>query len=136
MENEWYFRFTASLIISGEIDDFEELTNIVGVSPVHAHRKGEKRSETSRPYPSDLWRYTPKISKEKSLSCHLNALWSDIGRNCESIKALKEILNVSVFCGYRSDCDHAGFEVEHKSLEIFQKLEVPFSVSVIVIPPE
>jgi hypothetical protein len=40
---------------------------------------------------------------------------------------------VDVFCGYRSNCDHAGFEVSHKCLELFVALEVPFGLSVIVV---
>lgn len=39
---------------------------------------------------------------------------------------------VDVFCGYRSNCDMAGFDVDYKCLELFTALEVPFSVSVII----
>ena len=44
-----------------------------------------------------------------------------------------ELLTDDVFCGYRSNCDHAGFEVSHQCLELFRSLEVPFGVSVIVV---
>ena len=48
------------------------------------------------------------------------------------LKSLKQRFKVDVFCGYRSNCDHAGFEVSHKCLELFTALEVPFGVSVII----
>ena len=48
------------------------------------------------------------------------------------LNALKHRFKVDVFCAYRSNCDHAGFEVSHKCLELFTALEVPFGASVIV----
>jgi hypothetical protein len=39
---------------------------------------------------------------------------------------------VDVFCGYRSNCNSAGFEVDHQALVILMELEVPFGVSVII----
>jgi len=46
--------------------------------------------------------------------------------------ALKRRFKVDVFCGYRSNCDTAGFQVSHNCLELFTALEVPFGVSVII----
>ena len=43
---------------------------------------------------------------------------------------------MDVFCGYRSNSQTAGFQVGPGSLELFVRLEVPFGVSVIVIPDE
>ena len=48
--------------------------------------------------------------------------------------AIKAKHKVDVFCGYRSNCNHAGFQVEPKSLAIFAALDIPFGVSVIVVP--
>lgn len=120
----------------GEIDNLDEITEIVGVKPTHTHKKGDKRSERAQPYKSDMWCYEPMVNEEEPLSKHLNALWAAIGENAQKIKSLKDNVTVDVFCGYRSDCDHAGFEVDHRSLTIFQELEIPFSVSVIVLPEE
>ena len=133
MDEEWEFRYSASLRIYGDIVDFDAITKVVGVKPTHTHKRGDRRSEYARPYPNDMWSYSANIDETENLSLHLNALWAAIGQNAEAIKALKDTLTVNVFCGYRSDCDHAGFEVPHQSLTIFQKLEVPFDVSVIVI---
>ena len=136
MSDEWYFCYTASLRIFGDIEDLDEITRIVGVNPSKTHRRGDRRTERSQPYKHDMWCYAPNVHEEESLSKHLSALWGAIGENAEEIKALKDKLTVDIFCGYRSDCDHAGFEVDHRSLTIFRELEVPFSVSVIVLPEE
>ena len=48
------------------------------------------------------------------------------------LKQLKERLTVDVFCGYRSNCGTAGFEVDYQSLVLFTELEIPFGVSVII----
>jgi hypothetical protein len=136
MSEDYYFCFTASLRIHGDIHDLDEITKIVGVKPTRSHLKGDKRSERARPYKQAMWSYEPNIHEEESLSKHLNALWDAIGENAEAIKKLKEKYRVDIFCGYRSDCDHAGFEVDCSSLRIFKELEVPFAVSVIVLPPE
>jgi hypothetical protein len=37
-----------------------------------------------------------------------------------------------VFLGYRSDCETAGVEVPHASLELFTELEVAFGLSIVV----
>ena len=64
---------------------------------------------------------------------HIEALWQIVRPEIDYLKALKQRFKVDVFCGYRSNCDHAGFEVSHKSLELFTELEVPFGVSAIVV---
>lgn len=48
------------------------------------------------------------------------------------IKSLKQRYKVDVFWDYRSNCDHAGIEVPHASLELFTALEIPFGVSIII----
>jgi hypothetical protein len=60
------------------------------------------------------------------------ALWRAIEAHVPYLKMLKERVTVDVFCGYLSNCDHAGFEVSHKALVLFTELEVPFGVSVII----
>ncbi|MCG8463820.1 MAG: DUF4279 domain-containing protein [Xanthomonadales bacterium] len=136
MSSELYFCYTASLRIFGDIDNFDEITKVVGVKPTRVRKKGEKHTARSRPYPQDMWRYEPNINEEESLSKHLNALWAAIGENAQQIKQLKTKFSVDIFCGYRSNCDHAGFEVDYRSLTIFSELEIPFNVSVIVFTDE
>lgn len=132
-EDEYYFSYSATLRIFGNISDFDEISKIVGVEPTKFHRKGDIRTPNSKPREFDMWSYEPNISESEPLSNHLRALWAAIGANSEQIKELKNTLKVDVFCGYRSNCETAGFEVSHQALVIFQELEIPFGVSVIVI---
>lgn len=136
MEDDLYFCYFASLRISGDIKSIEEITDIVGVQPTHTHRKGEKRSNLAKPNKHDMWCFEPHIDENEKLTKHLCALWAAIGQNAHRIKKLKDKYNVDIFCGYRSNCDHAGFELTPQSLTIFQELEIPFNVSVIVISSE
>ncbi len=136
MEDDHYFCYSAVLRIFGDIDDLEKITKTCGVLPTYVHRKGEKRSERAKPYQQDMWQYEPAVPENDELHKHLDALWEVIEPKVDAIKDLKTNLNVDIFCGYRSSCDNAGFEVPHCSLKIFEKLEVPFGVSVIVVSEE
>lgn len=136
MKDELYFSHSVTLRIFGEIRDFDEITKVVGVKPTYIHRKGDKLSEHSKPRLHDMWSYEPNISEEENLSVHLNALWAAIGQNSQAIKALKESLTVNIFCAYSSNCDHAGFSTSYQSLTIFNELEVPFDVSVMLLPED
>ncbi len=136
MEDDHYFCYSAALRIFGDIGDLEEITKAIGVQPTHVHKKGYKRSERAKPRPHDMWMYEPPISEDEHLHKHLDTLWEAVKPNVDAIKDLKRNLTVDIFCGYRSSCDHAGFEIPHTSLKIFSELEVPFSVSVIVVPEE
>lgn len=39
---------------------------------------------------------------------------------------------MDVFLGYRTNCDTAGIEVPHTSLEMFSELKIPSGISIIV----
>ena len=132
MSEKLYFNFDASLRVFGQIDDLSEIFRIVGIEPTHSHKKGEKRTEISAPYEHDMWIYTPPIEGIEKLSVHLDTLWGVIRPNIDEIKKLKEKYTVNILCGYRSNSDTAGFNVDYKSLKIFEELEVPFDVSVII----
>jgi hypothetical protein len=133
-----YFCFSATLRIHGEDIHFEEISQRLSVQPTHLHRKGERRGSRSPAYRDDAWRddawhFQPSLPASEPLERHIEALWEVVKPQLEYLKALKQRFKVDVFCGYRSNCDHAGFEVPHKCLELFTALEVPFGVSVIIV---
>jgi len=130
--NDYYFRYSATLRIVGDIRDFEEITAMIGVMPTRIHKKGERRTKRSPPYQHDMWSYTPDVNREKPLSVHLDTLWLELQGKVDVINELKKCFDVNIFCGYRSDCATAGFIIPHESLTIFQELELPFDVSVVV----
>lgn len=128
-----YFCFSATLRIHGEDIPFEEISRRLGVQPTHLHRKGERRGPKSPPWRDDAWHFEPPLPESEPLERHIEELWMIVKPRLEYLKTLKQRCKVDVFCGYRSNCDTAGFEVSHKCLELFTALEVPFGVSVIVV---
>jgi hypothetical protein len=127
------FKFSATLRIHGNDVPFDEISQRLGVQPTNFHRKGERRGETFPGYRDDAWHFEPSLPKTEPLGRHIEALWQVVRPHVEYLKLLKRRFKVDVFCGYRSNCDTAGFEVPHSCLELFTALEVPFGVSVIVV---
>ena len=126
-----YFHFCATLRIYGDGVPFEEISRRLGVEPTHVHRKGEHRGPRSPAYRDDSWCLESALPETEPLERHIEALWQVVRPAVDYLKSLKQRFTVDVFCGYRSNCDIAGFEVSHNCLELFTALEVPFGVSVI-----
>ena len=127
-----YFSFSATLRIHGDDVPFQESSERLGVQPTHLHRKGECPGPRSPVYRDDAWHFHPSLVETEPLDRHIEALWQIVRPAIDYLRALKQSYKVDVFCGYRSNCDTAGFEVSHKCLELFTALEVPFGVSVII----
>jgi len=127
-----HFHFSVTLRIHGDSVPFEEISRQLRVEPTHLHRKGEFRGPRSPAYRDDAWQFQPSLAETEPLERHIEALWQVVRPAVDYLKALKQHFKVDVFCGYRSNCDHAGFQVSHKCLELFTELEVPFGVSIIV----
>jgi len=127
-----YFAYSATLRIFGTIPDLDELTRQLGVNPTHSHRRGEKRGPKSVGYKHDQWSYEAPVNESEPLHVHIDSLWSVFQERKEFLLQLKQSLSVDVFLGYRTNCDHAGVEVPHRSLEMFRELEIPFGVSIIL----
>jgi hypothetical protein len=105
------------LRIHGHDVPFEEISERLGVQPTHLHRKGERRGPRSPAWRDDAWHFEPALAETEPLERHIQALWQVVRPHVDYIKALKQRFKVDVFCGYRSSCDTAGFEVSHKCLE-------------------
>jgi hypothetical protein len=127
-----YFAHMASLRIHGDNLPFEEITKQLGVEPTHAYHKGEPHGRRSPPWADDAWHFQPALSETEPLARHIEALWEVLKPHAEYLRSLKQRCRVDVFCGYRSNCDHAGIELPHTCLEMFTTLEVPFGVSIII----
>ena len=127
-----YFAFMASLRIHGDGLPFEEISGQLGVQPTSVHRKGERRGPKSPLYLDDAWHFQPTLPETAPLEKHIEALWEVVKPHTHYLKSLKSRHKLDVFCGYRSNCDHAGIEVPHSCLELFTALEVPFGLSIII----
>jgi hypothetical protein len=131
-EEETYFAFSATLRISGDIPDLEEVSRWLGLKPTHIHRKGESRGEGRPPWPEDFWSYQAELAEAEPLERHIDRLWAALKPHKEYLHGLKKRAAVDVFLGYRSNCDHAGIEVPHTALVLFAELEIPFGLSIII----
>ena len=127
-----YFAYSATLRIHGDGLPFEEISAQLGVQPTYVHRKGERRGPLSPPWRDDAWHFQPSLDESAELAKHIDALWEVLRPHAPYLLSLKQRYKLDVFCGYRSNCDHAGFDVPHASLEMFTALEVPFGVSIII----
>jgi len=79
-----------------------------------------------------MWSYTSPVKESEPLHVHIDSLWNTFREHKEYLLELKKDLTVDVFLGYRSNCDHAGVEVPHQSLQMFMELQIPFGLSIIV----
>lgn len=127
------FYYSASLLIGGESLDFDGITQKLGLQPTHQHRKGERRGPRSPQYEADQWRYTAPVEEADHLATHLKVLWEAIRPHKEYLKRLKETFNVDVSCGFRTNYQVTGVEIDYRCLEIFTELEVPFGLSIITV---
>jgi hypothetical protein len=131
-EEPIYFAYSATLRIHGDEISFDAISKELGVEPTEMHRKGERRGPGSPGYRDDAWHFEAGLPESEALEKHIEALWEVLRPHVAFLKSLKTRFKVDVFCGYRSNCDCAGFQVSHTCLELFTALEIPFGVSIIV----
>ena len=122
--------YRASLRISGKSLNIDEVTARLGLEPTHCHRRGERRGPRSPEYKDDMWMYTAPVREEEPLRAHLRALWEAILFHKDYLKEMKKDFTVDVFCGFRTNCQVAGLEIDYRSLEIFSALEIPLGLSI------
>ena len=121
-----YFAFSATLRIHGEGLDFDRITRSMGLRPTYTHKMGDPRRFGAASWQHDVWHDSAGLPEETSLEAHLQTLWADIAPARDFLLSMKSQFRVDVLCGYRSNSDHAGFQVEPKSLAIFaDAAEVP-----------
>jgi len=132
---DYHFRYSATLRIWGDIDNLNEISTTLKLEPTYVHKKGEQAPLKSV-HKFDMWGYTVPVARAQSFALHLNTLWAAIRSHKDYLIKLKQTLQVDVFCGYQSNASAAGFEVPYTALEIFIELQIPFDVSVIVTSNE
>jgi hypothetical protein len=128
-----YFAYSATLRIHGDDLPLDEITHRLQVHPTRTHRNGDRPKPNAKTvYRDDAWHYQSALPETEPLERHIEALWSVVKPHVGYLRSLKQHYKVDVFCGYRSNCDHAGIQVPHTCLELFTALEVPFGVSIII----
>ena len=131
-EETYFFAYSATLPIAGDIPDMEGISAVLGLRPTHTHRKAVGEPNDASPYRHDMWSYSPPVDKSEPLHKHIDELWAKLKPHKKYLLELKKSAMVDVFLGYRSDCETAGFEVPYTSLEMFSELEIGFGLSIIV----
>ncbi len=128
-----YFAYRASLRIFGDNLPLDEITRELGIQPTYTRRKGDRSKPTSKTvYRDDAWFFDSSLPDTEPLHRHIDEVWTAVKPRAMYLKGLKQRFNIDMFCGYRSNCDHAGIEVPASSLEMFTTLEIPLGMSIIV----
>lgn len=125
-EEAYYFAYSATLRIFGDLPNLDKISSALNLQPTHTHKKGDP------PFSHDMWSYTPPVDTSQPLEEHIDTLWALLKPHKRYLLDLKKSATVDVFLGYRSNCETAGIEVPHASLEMFVELEIPFGISIIV----
>jgi hypothetical protein len=129
-DEEIYFAYSASLRIFGNDLNIDIVTKELGVEPTISYKKGDTKGKTV--YKQDAWIYESQLADDVQIDKHINDLWIRFQDKIDYLKGLKDKFQVDIFLGYRSNCDHAGIEIAYDSLKIFNALEIPFGLSIIV----
>jgi hypothetical protein len=130
-EESYYFAYSATLRIFGDLPNLDEISTALRLQPTHTHRMGDRKRDSSS-FPHDMWSFTPPLDKSEPLGKHIDTLWELIKPHKHYLLELKKSATVDVFLGYRLDCETAGIDVPHTSLEMFLELEIPFGISIVV----
>jgi len=132
VDEEHFIWYSASIRISGETLDFNQIADTLKLEPEHTHRKGEI-NPFELAYDSDMWLYTAAVPKTEPLDIHLITLWSSLKPHKEFLIELKKNSKIDLFCGYRSNSTTAGFGLSPAALEIVNELQIKLEVSVFFI---
>jgi len=122
---------SASLRIFGDGVNFAEISGRLALLPTHTHLKGEKRLGT-QVYSHDMWLFEVPLDRKRRMDDHVAALWERIAWQADYLRELKGRLTVDVYLSYYSNWPDGGVLVSPKNLEMYQVLEIPFQLSIVV----
>ncbi|WP_158666585.1 DUF4279 domain-containing protein [Salinibacter altiplanensis] len=130
--NTTHIGFSATLRVMCAAERHDEIEQVTGLTATHQHAHGEP-GFFGQPWPKDLWALESPLPPDTALGEHLEWLWTRVEPHQDYFRGLaaEEGVDVDLFCGYRSDCDECGFEVQPDALNIVQALSVPLEVSVV-----
>jgi len=120
-------KFSASICITGDGLNLEEISRTLGLTPTRIERGGGHKVKSS-----DLWLFQAPISSERPLNEHITALWDAVRSQIPYLRELKKKFQVDVLCVYVGAYFRGSFEVDHRCLSLFEELGVPFRIGVSV----
>lgn len=127
-----YRRCFAGLRIFGKIPDFNLITKHLEVAPSHLHRKGQRRTPTSRPYPHDGWLLTARVSRNLPLETHVRWLHRCLVKKTVYLKKMRRKYDVDLHCSYHSNYDQGNLEFPPEVLKWCGDVGIPIRVSILV----
>jgi Domain of unknown function (DUF4279) len=119
-----------AFIISGVGLDIEGISQALGLTPTHAHRRGELNM-IGRPFPHDMWMLNSGLSDAEPLDAHLKWLIETLGPHYDLIRSLKSNAEISIYCGLNCENDQCGFSLTTDALTIFTELGIPMEVTIL-----
>ncbi|MBN2534379.1 MAG: DUF4279 domain-containing protein [Spirochaetales bacterium] len=134
MNTEYYFNFSVSFRIMNAPEYHEKIKENTKIVATHVHKKGDIKSKTNnKRWENDIWILSSPLPKESQIDKHIEWLWQTIEPHIEFFFELKEKnVKMDIFCGYRTNCDNGGFNLDTKSIEILNKFKIPIGFSIII----
>ena len=129
LEYRWYI---AGLRIFGNIQDFETITQKLGLSPDHTHRRGERRTRSAQPYRHDAWQIKACVPRERELKHHLLWIYRRLHKKTAALRVLAQQHDVDLYCSYQSDYDQGQLEFPPEILAWCGRIGIPLHVSISV----
>ena len=129
-----YFRHSACLRILDVGHLHDEISKKTGLTPTHLHRKGEYYGK-KRPkkWKNDVWILDSPLPVSRGLTAHLVWLHKKLSPHKAYLRRLqRQGVKMDIYCGYRSNCDFAGFEIRPAAYGIFRDFSLPFGCCVII----
>lgn len=103
--------YSVALVVYGDFQSQEDVSNVVGIQPTLFHKKGERKSE-KRVWEKSVWAFEVSMSPTRrgweSLENGLNSLLEIIGPKRESIAKLGERYEVAFRCGMFNEGSQAN----------------------------
>jgi hypothetical protein len=128
-------QFAASLGISGDGLDLDEISRRLGLTPTIARPKGGHKVTWN-----DQWVYQAPVAKERPLDEHIMALWDAIRPQIPYLRDIKKKHQIEIVCSYIGCYFRGNFKIDHRCLGLFEELDIPFRIAVSIsianmIPP-
>lgn len=127
------FEEEVSLRVFGQFGDPQRISELFNLSPAHAHRQGERRSNHTPEYPNDMWMYRPpNAGEDASIEQQLCAICDAFRSHHDSIRQLLATgqYTVNLYCSYRSSGNQGGFDLTPAALELCCGVGISLAVSI------
>ncbi len=129
--------FAASLRISGDTLQPEDIDRILGLKPTRIHRRGEPRGRHGKSaethWSHSLWSLESPLGEGRDLAEHLKWLLDALEPRVSVLKKLAEQYRIDLFCGFSSRSGQGGLVLDAAILRRLAGLGIPITLD--LYPP-